>query len=204
MALARSVAPLIILISLVGCAGVGVVDSADPLVKLNDAAFLFEREDRPVPAQTLIVEAIQVYQKRDDPHGLGNANREYADFLMSAAVFNWRRVYKRGGFYDPSVTYDNRLDKAKEYYTKALTYYLLAETQELAAGKYDALTNVYYNEAVSNLALGRPQEACTYYDRALEAYNENMRLNPSAHPRGTGTLTVPKSVSERKKAAGCK
>src|SRR5258708_4975679 len=204
MPIARRVVALTIMLSFVGCAGIGVVDSPDPLVKLNDAACLFEKENRPVPAQTLIIEATEIYQKRNDSHGLGNASREYGDFLRSAAVFNWRAAYSRGGFADPSITYDNRLEKASEYYEKALAYYLLAETQELAAGKYGALTNVYYNMAVSHLALGAQEEACVDYDRALQAYNDNMQRNPTAHPRGTSAGTVPESIAAAKKGAQCK
>ncbi len=204
MPIARRVVALTIMLSFVGCAGIGVVDSPDPLVKLNDAACLFEKENRPVPAQTLIIEATEIYQKRNDSHGLGNASREYGDFLRSAAVFNWRAAYSRGGFADPSITYDNRLEKASEYYEKALAYYRLAETQELAAGKYGALTNVYYNMAVSHLALGAQEEACVDYDRALQAYNDNMQRNPTAHPRGTSAGTVPESIAAAKKGAQCK
>jgi tetratricopeptide (TPR) repeat protein len=204
MPIMRSVVSLSIMFSLVACAGVGVVDSPDPLVKLNDAAYLFGKENRPVPAETLIVEATAIYQKRNDPHGLGNANREYGDFLRSAAVFNWRAAYSHGGFSDPSITYDNRLEKASEYYTKALAYYRLAETQELAAGKYDALTNVYYNMALSNFALGARDEACADYDRALQAYQDNMQRNPTAHPHGTPAGTVPESIAAAKKGADCK
>jgi tetratricopeptide (TPR) repeat protein len=204
MPIPKWVVSLSIMFSFVGCAGVGVVDSPDPLVKLNNAAYLFEKENRPVPAETLIVQATEIYQKRNDPHGLGNANREYADFLRSAAVFNWRAAYSHGGFSDPSITYDNRLEKASEYYTKALAYYRLAETQELAAGKYDALTNVYYNMALSKFAVGAPREACGDYDRALQAYDENMQRNPTAHPRGTQAGTVPESIAAAKKRADCK
>jgi tetratricopeptide (TPR) repeat protein len=204
MPIARWVISPSIMFSLAACAGIGVVDSPDPLVKLNDAQYLFEKENRPVPAQTLIVEATLIYQKRNDPHGLGNANREYGDFLRSAAVFNWRAAYRKGGFADPSITYDNRLEKAADYYTKALAYYRLAVTQELAAGEYDALTNVYYNMALSNFALGARDEACADYDRALQAYNDNMQRNPTAHPHGTPAGTVPESIAAAKKGADCK
>jgi tetratricopeptide (TPR) repeat protein len=195
---------LSVVFSLSSCAGVGVVDSSDPLLKLNDAAYLFGRENRPVPAETLILEAIATYQKRDDPHGSGNANREYADFLRSQAVVNWQTAYRRNGFFDRSVTYDNRLEKASEHYAKALEYYRLAETKELAAGKYDALTNVYYNMALSKFALGARDEACMYYARALQAYNDNMQQNPTANPHGTQAGTVPESLAAAKKGADCK
>ncbi len=128
--------------------------------------------------------------------GWGMPTGEYGDFLRSAAVLNWRAAYSHGGFSDPSITYGNRLEKASEYYTKALAYYRIAETQELAAGKYDALTNVYYNMALSNSALGAIKEACVDYDRALQAYKDNILRNPTAHPQGTSAGTV-QSRSQR-------
>jgi hypothetical protein len=155
--------------SLAACVGVGVVDPPDPMAKLNDASYLYQERNRPVPAETLIAEATVIFQQRNDPHGLGNASREYADFLRSAALVNWQAAYRNHVFSDASVTYDNRLEKASEYYAKALTYYGLAETQELAAGKYDALTNVYYNMAMSKVALGAPKDACVDLERALQA-----------------------------------
>ena len=201
--IARCVAASSIMSSLMACAGVGVVASPDPLVKLNDAEYLFQNKNRPVPAEALIQEAIVIYEKRNDAHGLGNANREYGDFLRSSAVFNWRDAYRRNGFLDRSVTYDNRLERASAHYSKALEYYRLAEIQEIAAGKYDALTNVYYNMGLSNFALGARNEACADYARALKAYNDNMQRNPTAHPHGSQAGTVPESIAAAKEGADC-
>ena len=100
-------------------------------------------------------------------------------------MVNWEPTYRKsGGFLDKSITFDNRLTKASEQYSLALENYRRAERQELAAGQYDALTNVYFNMAWSNLALGARDEACTDFDKSLQAYNENMRRNPTAHPYG--------------------
>jgi len=173
------------------------------MVKLNDASYLFQRKNRPVPAEILIAEATVIFQQRNDPHGLGNASREYADFLRSAALVNWQASYRHHVFSDPSVTYENRLEKSSEYFAKALNYYGLAEAQEIAAGKYDALTNVYYNMALSHVALGANKEACVDFDRALQAYDENMRRNPTAHPHGTAAGTVPETIAAAKRGTGC-
>ena len=56
-----------------GCAAIGVVATSDPHVKLNDAENLFITQNRPLPAERLIREAMAIYQERDDPHGLANA-----------------------------------------------------------------------------------------------------------------------------------
>jgi tetratricopeptide (TPR) repeat protein len=201
----RSASLLAAAFLLSGCAGVGIVSTSDPAVKLNDAEVLFLRENRPLPAESLIREALVIYQERDDPHGLGNAHREYADLLKSPAVGNLEPFYrKRGGFLDRSITFDNRLTKASEQYSLALENYRRAEQQELAASKYDALTNVYYNMAWSNLALGARDEACTDFDRSLQAYNENMRRNPTAHPHGArDSRPIADTLALAKQHAGC-
>ena len=189
-----------------GCAGVGIVSTSDPGVKLDDAEVLFQKRNRPLPAEELIQEALVIYQERNDPHGLGNAHREYGDLLRSPAVVSWEPAYrKHGGFLDKSITFDNRLAKASEQYSIALENYRRAEQQELAANKYDALTNVYYNMAWSNLALGARDEACTDFDRSLQAYNENMRRNPTAHPYGArDSRSLPDTLALAKQQAGCR
>src|SRR5581483_10318106 len=92
-----------------GCAAVGVISSSDPLVKLNDAEALISMR-RPVPAERLIREALDIYQQRGDAHGLAAAHRQYADLLISGAVVKNEVVYRRSGFQDKSVTYDTRLE----------------------------------------------------------------------------------------------
>jgi len=51
---------------LVGCAGVGVVETSDPYVKLSDASSLFDEQDRPLIAERLIREAIEVCENKSD------------------------------------------------------------------------------------------------------------------------------------------
>ena len=186
------------------CAGVGIVATSDPLVKLNDAQHLFLRQNRPLPAERLIREAIVIYQERNDPHGLGNAHREYADLLRSPAVARWEKVYRRDGFLDKSITFDNRIEKAAELYRQALAYYQRAEQQHREAGRYDALTNVYFNMGWSSSVLGERDKACGYYDRTVEAYRENIRRNPSAKPHvPAGAGSVEDYVASAKRDAGC-
>src|SRR6266849_3191169 len=186
---------------LVGCTGFGIVATSDPLTKLNDAEDLFLRQDRPLPAERLIREAMAIYQKRDDPTGLGHANREYGDLLRSRSVAGkWEKFYRESGFQDPSVTFDNRLAKASEYYTKAIGYYQRAEKQHRDAGRFDTLTNVYFNMAWSYLMLDDRTQACGYYDRTLEAYAENITRNPGAKPI-SNSGTIPDVVASAKKRA---
>jgi len=161
------------------------------------------RQDRPLPAERLIREAIAIYQERDDPTGLGHAHREYADLLRSRSVAGrWEKFYRENGFQDPSVTFDNRLAKSSEYYRKAIEYYQRAEKQDREANRFDALTNVYFNMAWSHLMLDDRAQACSYYDRTLEAYTENIKRNPSAKPI-SASGTIPDIVTSAKKRAQC-
>src|SRR5262249_9377331 len=136
------------------CTAVGVVSSSDPLTKLNDAQVLFSQKNRPVPAERLIQEALDIYQREGDAHGLGIAYREYGDLLESAAVKDWEPQYQRSGFLDKSITFNNRLSKASEFYRTALEHLEQAAQQSQSAGRYDELTNVFYNMAWTHLALG--------------------------------------------------
>jgi tetratricopeptide (TPR) repeat protein len=191
------------LLLLGGCAGIGVVQSSDPLTKLNDAESLFMEQDRPLLAERLIREAIAIYQERDDPHGLGNAHREYGDLLRSESVSGkWQKYYRENGFQDTSVTFDNRLEKASVYYAKALEYYAHAEKLLQETGRFDALTNVYYNMAYTSSILDGRVKACGYYDLTMEAYNENIKRNPSTKPYSpSGTFS--EFIAAKKRQAGC-
>ena len=189
---------------LAGCAGVGIVATADPLTKLNDAAVLFTQKNRPVPAEKLINEAIDIYQREGDAHGLGNAYREYGDFLTSPAVVSWESQYRRDGFLDKSIDYDNRLAKAKEFYRSALENYERAAVARRKAEQYDALTNVYFNMALVRLKLGEATQACEDYDHTVQAYSENMRRNPAARPiHLAGFRDLPEAVADAKQRAAC-
>jgi tetratricopeptide (TPR) repeat protein len=186
-----------------GCAGTAVEPNADPLTKLNDAELLFRQQDQPVLAERLIRQAMDIYAQREDPHGLGNAYREYADLLRSDAVSGkWAAYYREHGFQDRSVTYQNRMAKSAEYYNKGLGYYARAEARLRDERKFGALTNVYFNMAMSYYQLQDKEKACAYFDRTIDAYKENIHSNPNAKPYSP-TGSVPGLVNSLKKKAGC-
>jgi tetratricopeptide (TPR) repeat protein len=190
---------------LYGCAGVGIVATSDPLAKLNDSEDLFMRQARPLPAERLILEAMAIYEERGDAHGLGNANRQYGDLLRSPAVLKWEKVYRRDGFQDKSITFDNRLEKANEFYRKAIAYYERAAQEHLKTGKYDALTNVYFNRAWSHVNVNEKDKACGYYDKTVEAYDENIRRNPGAKPYAPpGSGSFSEFIASAKRRAECR
>lgn len=140
--------------ALSACAAFGVVETSDPLGKLNDAEHLYMQQGRPLPAEKLIREAMAIYEERDDAHGLAAANRQYGGLLRSPAVLQYEKFYRENGFQDESITFDNRLEKSLEFYRKAVGFYERAEQEHIQAEKYDLLTNVYINNGV---AASRPR-----------------------------------------------
>ena len=116
----RWVFSLISTLAVLGCAGVGVVASSDPAVKLRDAEVLYSEEQRPLIAERLIREAIHIYEEHGDSLGLGHAYRSYGKLLLSSSIIQWSQFYREHGFQDKSVTFDNRREKAKDYFAKSL------------------------------------------------------------------------------------
>jgi tetratricopeptide (TPR) repeat protein len=187
-----------------GCEALLVPATSDPLEKLNSAEYLFMKANRPIPAEKLILDAIKIYQERDDPYGLGHAYREYGDFLYSDAVSKLGWFYVKNGFLNKSITYDNRLEKAKEYDSKALEYFERAERQYIESKKFDYLTNVYINMAWCYFVLYEYKKSCEYYDKSLEAHNEFVRRNPGVKVQASpGYQSVPDFVASEKQKTGC-
>lgn len=189
-----------------GCAGVGIVETSNPATKLEDAEVLYRRENRPLPAEMLIRQAIEIYQRQDDAHGLGHAYRDYGDLLMSPAVSGLAALYRTGKvhFLDPSVTFDNRLAKSKEYMRMALDEYAIAAKRDSDAGHFDGVTNALFNSAWLHILLGEKGRGCADFDRSEAAYHENMRRNPGAHPVvPAGFASLPDAMAAAKREAGC-
>lgn len=182
-----------------GCAGVGVVETSDPAVKLRDAYSLFDRQDRPLVAERLIREAIEIYQKNSDELGLAEAYRTYGFFFESGSVEGkWSKQYREGGFLDKSATFDTRFEKSIEYFEKA---------RAIFAGqkRFGDLTNVNMNLGYVYSTLGKRDAACQSFDRSLENYRDNLRHNPFAKPispKGFGTFE--EFLADLKKKNNCK
>ena len=181
-----------------GCAGIGVIETSDPAVKLSDAGYLQDR-DRPLIAERLIREATEIYQSKNDQLGLAKSNMAYGHFFMSPTLEGkWSTFYRERGFIDKSATYDSRYEKAIEYFEKALP--VLRDHQ-----KYDKMTNAYANEGFVYVMLGKREAACQAFDKSLQSYHDNIQQNPEAKPiapQGFGSFE--EYLTYRKKVINCK
>ena len=178
------------------CAGVGIIATSNPAVKLSDALDLFDHQNRPLPAERLIREAIEIYQQRHDTLGLGEAYRTYGLLLASDAVGYWEYVYRRDGFLDKSVQFDQRFAKAIEYLD-------LAEKPFLDGERFDALTNVYYVLGWTFSRINNREKACLSFDRSMDAYRENIKRNPTAKPKSGTFATFADAIASAKQQVGC-
>lgn len=172
-------------LSLVGCAGIGVFESSDPKVKLSDATYLFDKYDRPLIAERLIREAIEICQSKADQPCLADAYRTYGFFFRSPSIEGkWNKFFRENGFLDKSATFGDRYAKSIEYFEKAREIYARLE-------RFDALTNVYLNMGFSYEFMGEPKLAYRAYDESSASNRENLRRNPDAHvelPKGFATV----------------
>lgn len=161
-------------LSLISCAGVGVVATSDPKVKLSDAINLFSQQDRPLIAERLIREAIEICQPNADQECLAAAYWTYGVFFRSPSLEgHWSKIYKESGFLDKSATYDNRYAKSVEYFKKARDIYGRLE-------QFDHLTNANLNIGFVYELMGEHELACRAFDESSANHRENIRRNPTA------------------------
>lgn len=189
---------LAVMVSLSGCAGVGIVASSDPMVKLSDASHLVIHSNRPLPAERLIREAIVIYEKNKSQAGLANAYNQYGWFFMSQAVGSWEKAYKRDGFLHPTATFESR-------FTIALDYFKKAEAIQSVGTEFDDLSNTYLGMGILyQYHLGDSESACKAFDKSLAAYHKNIEANPEASvqlPDGYSSFSG--VLRPMQKQAGC-
>ena len=190
-------------ISLIGCAAAGVPVTFNPDKKLWYAESLIYDLGRPLPAETLIEEAVRIYEKRKDEVGLARAYRTYANFLeyQAVAVDNDKERYRnyRRVSMDKTVTFDNLHEKALEYWRKAL--YLFEKNS-----MYDGASNAYINIGIllGSSAFHDSVGACENFEKGLQSHLRFRESNPNTRvdlPKGFNSFE--EYVLQGKKEMGC-
>jgi tetratricopeptide (TPR) repeat protein len=188
---------------LVGCAGVGIVSTSDPRAKMNDAIELYRKQNRPLPAERLIFEARDIYQQQNDLKGLGFTHLFYGDLLLSDAVGTREEFYKRNGFLDKSVTFDNRAAKSKEYAAEARKYFLIAVEKAKETGRHDELASLYFNIGLTYNMQHDRENACRSYDISAAEFNEHQRHTQGDKQPAPSTYGWAAEIAAEKKRLGC-
>ena len=177
---------LLVLVALFlgGCAAMLVPTTNDPIEKLAWATELFDRQQRPVPAERLIREAIEICETDKNTVCLGKAYVTYGFFFRSPAIemTSWSKYYRRSGFFDETATLDNRLVKSKEYFERGISYYLKAK-------EFDALVNAYLNLGFTYHFLEDQTNECKSYVQSLEYHTKRLAITPDVK------VSLPSGVS---------
>jgi tetratricopeptide (TPR) repeat protein len=181
-----------------GCAGFGVVETSDPAKKLSDANVLLYRQDRALIAERLIRQAIDIYVEKGDDLGLAEAYRAYGFFFRSDSVEGrWNKFYRERGFLETSAKFDDRHAKSIEYFEKAGELFRKHD-------RFDALTNIHFNSAITYVMMGELKAACQAFDASLQDNRENIRRNPVAKPvTPAGFGSYEEFLAATKKRYGC-
>jgi hypothetical protein len=121
---AVSLAVSTLMLILAGCSAMGVVATSDPHEKLRQAQYqLQDDQNRPIPAERLIREAIEIYREKGDEQGLAVGYLRYAEFFNSNSVGRWEPFYQKNGFMDKEAVFDKRWERSLEYLQKARDLY---------------------------------------------------------------------------------
>jgi tetratricopeptide (TPR) repeat protein len=179
----------IFFIWLSGCAAFGVPYTSDPYEKLGLAKELFNRQGRPLPAERLIREAIEICNKTNDSKCQAEAYFAYSSFFKSPSVEKWRKNYQRNGFMDETATFETRLAKSEEYFNKAISlnpeiylnrgiaYYDNGQL-ELAFSDFDKTIALAPKSEWAYVNRGAIYDERGQYDQAIADYDKAIFLKP--------------------------
>lgn len=184
---------LIFILTMTGCTSVGVPYTANPEKKLRYAESLFNELDRPLPAQSLILEAIDNYKKNGDEVGLASAYRVYAFFLQSPSVGRWSKM----SFNDKTINHENRYIKSAEYWDRAIELYDKNYVYNLSAHCYFQLEKLYY------VAFQDVNRACFYNNKSKESIAKFRENNPNTKLDALGYESFEELIGTAREQLDC-
>jgi tetratricopeptide (TPR) repeat protein len=145
-------------LAMVGCVAAMVPSSNNPYAKLNEAQYLYEKSNRPLPAEKLIQQAIEILQNDNNQIGLAEAYRQYGFFFRSLSVMSYQDYYMKNGFLDKSASYQTRMEKSLEYFE-------MAKKIDTENKKFDSVANIYYNIGVDYALMKNMEVSCRSLDQ---------------------------------------
>ncbi|OGX32252.1 MAG: hypothetical protein A2787_04760 [Omnitrophica WOR_2 bacterium RIFCSPHIGHO2_01_FULL_48_9] len=167
---------LIIPVTFFGCAGIET-PALTPQQNVQHAAALL-KDGQPLPAERLLAITMNQSQEKNDEAGLALAYETYAEFLQSPMVAQWERYYRNNGFVDSSVTFDNRNEKSRDYWHRAVELYV-------KNAAYGQAADVYLNLATLEVFnFKNRRRACENFTLSLE----NNKKFTESHP---GEAVIP-------------
>jgi tetratricopeptide (TPR) repeat protein len=192
----RHIIVILTLISLAGCAAALVPYTSDPKQKISDAYWLFDDKQRALPAQKLILEAIEIYEKDGNKSGLAEAYVAYAVFLRSYAVDKYSEHYKETGFNNGNISFKDRYKGSIEYFKKSRDIY--EDKQE-----YDNLTNIYLHMGFTYLTNNNVPKGCEMFIKSLDMNKLFMSKKPDVKLNLGGFKSYKDYIDNKMQLAKC-
>jgi hypothetical protein len=162
----------LLLIVLAGCSAAFVPYTSDPAKKLSYAYQLVRYQGRPLPAEGLIWDSIEIYTKDRNEKGLMEAYWMYGIFFQSKAVEDYQKIYEQHGFRDKTANYKNRYEKSIEYLN-------MSEVVATKRRDLNMIANIYYNKSFAYGLNGDMNQACKELASSLEINTKYHNENPS-------------------------
>jgi len=162
----------------------------NPKRKLLNALELL-KNNRPIPAERLIIQSLEHYKKINDQIGQAHAHKIYGQFYMSDAYHASKEYYIKHNEYDG--TYEkaaNHLRKSIDLFEKNLAYF--------------QASNSAWNLAGTHQRQKERSKACEAFDLSLELHKKGKEHRPSESVSlPPGFSTMDEVVSTYKHNYGC-
>jgi len=142
------------------CAGIGISNSSDPYRKLDLAIYAMHQQ-RYLPANKLILEAIDKFKKINDKAGLADAYAIYGNYHK----YQFRRT---------GLSKNPNTKEALRYYKKAIKLFT-------EVGDMNGVAKTHMGMGSATLDTNKT-EGCKHYDLAISLYDKNgskFPINPN-------------------------
>ena len=153
--------------------------------------------NRPLAASNVLDEMFNYCEKKNDEKCFVYAYFTYGQFLNSEYVssYEW---YKKNGYRDKTITFDNINQKSMEYFEKALA---LAKKHEMDANA----SAIYIKIGILQFTQFKDQtSACDSFDRSLQYHLMFKKNNPDVKVKLIkGYKSFEEIISHGKKEMGC-
>jgi tetratricopeptide (TPR) repeat protein len=179
--------------ALIGCSAVGVVSSSDPEVKFGQAQELV-RQGRFMPAQRLLQEAQEIYEKRGDEAGLAETYRQFGFF--------YRAPIPRGSlvpddFVGATNGIASRDIRAMEYFQKSLALFR-------KLGKLDMESNLHFVMGQTYAGgLNDKSAACGSFQSSLEVHRKALQQDPGLRVDTGPYRSLDEIIAKARQEVGC-
>ena len=145
-----------------GCAGVGLMATSNPDVKLQQAYQMMD-QDRALMAEDLIRQAIVIYEKEDNTLGIAEAYHLYGQLYSHPAYHG-----KSAATFRKFGTYDGSYMKAINNYEESIKAFNKIGSEIGIVKCLVGIANAYHKR-------NEDGKACGYYKKALSRYQEGKK-----------------------------